>query len=258
MSSECRSSRLALLVAVVCLTEQTLAESGRRAVDFEGEAGFRLAASYYPGKENTPGVLILHQCDRKGEATGFEMLAGLLAERGFHVLLPDLRGYGRSRNEEFTGANWQAAQKHHEGDVEAAYQYLVSREGVSGGRVGVVGASCGGRQAIHLATSHAEVRAIVLLSSRLGGAMLESARAMPDRAVLAIAAKGDGSAAQSSEAVVERSSHPRSTVMLFEGAAHGTPLFDEEAALPEAIVDWIASCLTQESPPGAGARSFRR
>lgn len=213
------------------------------AVLIPAEDGFPLHAMYHRGDDGAPAVLILHQCDRKNGATGFENIATGLAMRGFHVLLLDFRGYGRSRDDRFTGENWQEAQTHFAGDTAAAFRFLESRPGVSKERIAVAGASCGGRQAILLARDNPGIRALVLLSSGIGGRAEEAAAKLLALPMLCIAAEEDGTAAPSMQRLCGRSRNAASRLILEGGREHGTPLLRREPALEGTIIEFLGSML---------------
>ena len=79
----------------------------------------------------------------------------MLAGHGYGVLLPDARGHGRSggRAMDF---GWYGDR-----DVEAAVTYLSGMHGVDPGRIGVVGLSMGGEEAIGAAAADPRIRAVV-------------------------------------------------------------------------------------------------
>src|SRR4029450_8061288 len=86
---------------------------------------------------------------------------------GIHALALDYRGYGESSGERFTEPPPQQRQKLTEnwpGDIDAAYAFLVSQDGVDKSRVGAGGGSCGVTQAVNVARRHPEVRSLVLLA----------------------------------------------------------------------------------------------
>lgn len=210
-------------------------------VTFPGDGGFLLRARYHAGPDGGPGVLLLHQCDREGPHTGYEKLAPGLAEAGVHALALDFRGYGRSVDVRFTGENWQEARTHFPADLEAALDYLESRPGIDRSRIGVVGASCGGRHAVLLAHSHGEMRALVLLSAGLGRDPEALVEPIADRPLFCSVAEEDpfGPTVESLKRAFVASGHPESRLVLYKGAAHGTPLLEGDPLLGAAITGWL-------------------
>ena len=125
--------------------------------------GFALRATYSAGRAGGGAVLMLHQCDREGMATGLEPLETALAGAGIASLSLDYRGYGGS----VTGKTQDEDARHRGSDIAAAYRVLRERSGAK--NIAVVGASCGCRRAGALAAEHpAEVKAMVCLSGSVG------------------------------------------------------------------------------------------
>ena len=191
--------------------------------------GFALHGYYFISEQPGPGMLLVHQCNRDGSLTGYEELAPLLAAEGFHVLMLDSRGFGKSRGEPYRDYHAQmdlidtkVAQ-----DVEAAYQFLVSQRGVDQNKVGVVGASCGTWQAIPLAVDHSEIQTLVFLSgSYLGLEAIErDYEALTDRPILAIYSEEDRYGTPASmRAAFAKSRHKASKLIVYKGDVHGTAL----------------------------------
>jgi pimeloyl-ACP methyl ester carboxylesterase len=121
-------------------------------VELRTADGVRLEAWYVPS-ENGAAVVLLAGAGstRDGEIDRAAALAG----EGFGVLLLDVRGHGGSGGE----ANlmgWYG-----ELDVRPGIDYLLARSDVRDGRVGVVGMSMGGQQAVAAAGDDARIRAVV-------------------------------------------------------------------------------------------------
>jgi pimeloyl-ACP methyl ester carboxylesterase len=136
------------------LGDATPADVGLRYEDVElrTEDGVRLEAWYVPS-ENGASVVLLAGAGstRDGELERAAALAG----EGFGVLLLDVRGHGGSGGE----ANlmgWYG-----ELDVEPGIDFLLARDDVQDGRVGVVGMSMGGQQAVAAAGDDPRIRAVV-------------------------------------------------------------------------------------------------
>jgi pimeloyl-ACP methyl ester carboxylesterase len=114
--------------------------------------GTRLAA-WYVASRNGAAVLLLHGSG----STRDDMLdhAAMLARHGHGVLLLDVRGHGGSEGEPME-LGWGG-----ERDVRAAVGYLSSRPDVDPGRIGVLGQSMGGEQAITAAATDSRIAAVV-------------------------------------------------------------------------------------------------
>jgi pimeloyl-ACP methyl ester carboxylesterase len=121
-------------------------------VELRTSDGVRLEAWYVPSQNGAAVVLLAGAgSTRDGEVERAAALAG----EGFGVLLLDVRGHGGSGGE----ANlmgWYG-----ELDVEPGIDYLLARPDVRDGRVGVVGMSMGGQQAVAAAGADTRIRAVV-------------------------------------------------------------------------------------------------
>jgi dienelactone hydrolase len=119
-------------------------------------------------------VLLLHQCNRQRAI--WNDLGQRLATSGIHVVTVDLRGFGESGGDRFDKAPppVQARQQTQwPGDIDAAFQFLISQPNVTRDVIGVGGASCGVNNSIQAARRHPEVKSLVLLS---GATNLEGLR----------------------------------------------------------------------------------
>jgi pimeloyl-ACP methyl ester carboxylesterase len=114
--------------------------------------GVRLSGWYLPSK-NRAAVLMLHG---SGETrSGVLQHAVRLAEQGFGVLALDARGHGRSAG---TAMDWGWFGPL---DAEAGVTFLAEQAEVDPGRIGAVGLSMGGEEALTAAASDARIRAVV-------------------------------------------------------------------------------------------------
>jgi dienelactone hydrolase len=114
--------------------------------------GVALAAWYVPST-NRSAVVLLHGAGSTRSNVLDE--AAVLARAGFGVLLLDARGHGESggRAMDF---GWYG-----DLDVEAATAYLATRSDVDDDRIGAVGLSMGGEQALGASGSNPLLRAVV-------------------------------------------------------------------------------------------------
>ncbi len=125
---------------------------GYEDVELRTADGVRLEAWYVPSQNGSAVVLLAGAgSTRDGEVERAAALAG----EGFGVLMLDVRGHGGSGGE----ANllgWYG-----ELDVKPGIDYLLARGDVRNGRVGVVGMSMGGQQAVAAAGDDLRIRAVV-------------------------------------------------------------------------------------------------
>lgn len=243
---------MAVLVFCIILAKSGGAAQGSvaRVVSLKSADGFILKGKYFSKGAIGPGILLLHQCDRKpGTNSGYDRLAGLLANQGFHVLTLDFRSYGESVSEEFPAGSWNKAHAHMREDVEAAYDFLASQSEVLKDTMGVAGASCGGREATLTAAAHPEVKTLVLISSVIGGPSLSAYAQLRHLPLLGITSLDDpyGGTAEAMKRVSADSRNKASKLLTYRGRYHGTPLFEQYEELEPKIVHWFKTHLLEES-----------
>jgi pimeloyl-ACP methyl ester carboxylesterase len=136
------------------LGERTPADVGLVAEDvvFPGADGVELAAWYVPST-NGAAVVVRHGAG----STRDDVLdqAAVLARAGYGVLLVDARGHGESEGRAMD-FGWNG-----EDDIAAAVDHLLAGPDVTGGRVGVLGLSMGGEEAIGALAADDRIRAVV-------------------------------------------------------------------------------------------------
>src|SRR6202171_5568397 len=125
--------RLGLLLLVVSVAATAQQVAAARVIDLKASDGTILKATYFAAVNSGPGVLLLHQCNRQRKL--WDDLAGQLATAGINVLTFDLRGFGESGGSPFDKLTPQEqAQVEGEkwpGDIETAFQYLISQHAVT-------------------------------------------------------------------------------------------------------------------------------
>ena len=121
-------------------------------VSFRTSDGVDLAAWYLPSS-NRAAVVLLHGAG----STRSDVLdqAAVLAKAGFGVVMVDARGHGES------GGRAMDFGWHGDADIAAAIRYLVTRPDVDPGRIGAVGLSMGGEEALGASGSNEILRAVV-------------------------------------------------------------------------------------------------
>jgi len=114
--------------------------------------GVELAAWYLPGTRRG-GVVVVHGAG----STRSDVLdqAAVLARSGYTLVLIDARGHGDS------GGTAMDFGWYGDLDIAAATEFLASRPEVDPGRIGVVGFSMGGEEAIGATASDPRIRAVV-------------------------------------------------------------------------------------------------
>ncbi|HXW05508.1 MAG TPA: alpha/beta fold hydrolase [Vicinamibacterales bacterium] len=236
----CRIVRSGLALGVLMQAAAVLAETPVAVpVTLKAADGIALKGSYYAAGQPGPGLLLLHQCNR--DRSAWASLAKSAAERGFHVLTMDYRGYGESEGQRFESYLEQqpVMQQKWPGDIDAAFAWLRSQPGVDGQRIGAAGASCGVNQSVLLARRHPEVRTVVLLSGGVSPEGRDYLRRSPWLPVMASASEDDGDATGTMQWILGWSRNPANKYVGFKAAGHGTDMFAVEKTLEPAIVEWF-------------------
>jgi dienelactone hydrolase len=245
-----------LLFAVSCAAQEL---PDPPVVDLKAADGTTLKATFFAAAKPGPGVLLLHQCNQQRK--NWDELAGRLAGTGINVLTLDYRGYGESGGTPYKDLSQDEFAKivaeKWPGDVDTAFNYLVSQPGVTHAIVGAGGASCGVNQSIQLARRHPEVKSLVLLSGntdRDGRAFLRKSEKLP---MMLSAADDDGEAVEVMQWLYELSGNAGTKFVHYTSGGHGTEMFAAHKELPGAIVDWYVQTLvkTPGSAPAANVLS---
>ncbi|MEO1967690.1 MAG: alpha/beta hydrolase [Sphingomonadaceae bacterium] len=121
--------------------------------NWQSADGLTLHFRDYPGDETRPAVLCLHGLTRN--ARDFEDLAAHIAEQGWRVIVPDMRGRGES---EYASDSASYALPSYVDDLTR----LLDQLGV--GRVVAIGTSMGGLMIMLLAAQRPELFAAVVLN----------------------------------------------------------------------------------------------
>ncbi len=115
--------------------------------------GVRLSAWYLPST-NSAAIVTLPGSGSNRTATLGQ--ATVLVRHGYGVLMVDPRGQGRS------GGHAMDAGWYGDRDITAAVTFLQHQSGVDASRIGVLGLSMGGEQAIGAAAADPAIRAVVV------------------------------------------------------------------------------------------------
>ena len=247
--------------------------SAPRVVELKAADGTVLKASYFAAAKPGPGVLLLHQFNRTRKA--WDELADQLAAAGIHTLTVDMRGFGESGgtpNAKLTDAERTEVRTMRPGDIDTAFQYLVSQPGVKRDVIGVGGAGeLGVGRSVEVARQHsAEVKSLALLSGETlqdGLQFLRQASQLPG---LFVVADDDEypPTVEAMELLYVTSSNPGNKFVHYSAAqeapwlwyeaggkvpahgGHGTDMFKVHPELPDIIVEWFVTTLIKT--PGHG------
>jgi pimeloyl-ACP methyl ester carboxylesterase len=121
-------------------------------VAFDAADGVRLSGWYIPSVNGAAAVLLHGAGSTRSDVLEH---AGVLARSGYGVLLYDARGHGRSdgRAMDF---GWYGDE-----DIAGAVRFVAGQPDVDATRIGLVGLSMGGEQAIGAAATVAPIAAVV-------------------------------------------------------------------------------------------------
>ncbi len=227
-----------------------------KTIQMNGKDGFKIYGDYTVAQNTTSndsseGVLMLHQCN--ADRSMYQGLAKSLAAKGISSMSLDFRGYGDSvvdgnsiaairkkatSRQDFADRMKQAGiGMHRVDDVEIAYQYLIGKLG-DNAEVSLIGASCGGAQAINLAEKH-HVNSFVFFSSGMNKEYIKKFNELSDIPALIIAAQEDEYTYKSSKHIFEAAKSNQSRLVLYKGSGHGRPLFKQDPNLENTMVNWF-------------------
>jgi dienelactone hydrolase len=251
---------LLLVVVPLTLDATTPKVPAPHVVDLKSSDGTILKATYFAAGNSGPGVLLLHQCNRQRKV--WDDLAGQLATAGINALTFDLRGFGESGgvpNDKLTPEDDAKVEAEKwPGDIETAFQYLVSQPGVTRDVIGVGGASCGVNNSIQTARRHpAEVKSLVLLS---GGTDLAGRRFLREESRLPeLFAVADDDEFRATVEIVPWlfgvASNPGKKFVHYASGGHGAEMFAVHPELRSVIVDWYVTTLIKTPGKAAADKS---
>jgi dienelactone hydrolase len=239
---------LLLVVSLLTLGVTAQQAPAARVVDLKASDGTILKATYFAAAKSGPGVLLLHQCNRQRKV--WDDLASQLAIAGINVLTFDLRGFGESGGSPFDKLTPQETAQLQAnkwpGDIDTAFQYLISQPGVTRDVIGVGGASCGVNNSIQTARRHpAEVKSLVLLSGGTdlaGRLFLRQESQLPELFTVA-----DDDEFRPTVEVMSWlfgvSSNPGKKFVHYTSGGHGADMFKVHPELRGVIVDWYVTTL---------------
>lgn len=254
--------------------------------------GLQISAWYVPGWRDE-GIVLVHGIH--ANRTFLMPEATLLAEAGYHLLMIDLRGHGRSQGNELTYGYREAR------DVQAGVDYLLTVPEVN--KVGALGHSLGGAAVAQAAANDERLQAIVVQSSysrlsqvveerfdhyallpkwpfaplivglaelRLGLEIerIDSIRAlttMSPRPVLIVHSTDDNLfRPDHAQMLYDAAPEPKS-LLLVEGVGHINPIFGDEAAYKMQVLEFFnktffdnTNCTAADSPAALDADTYCR
>jgi len=237
-------------VASATVTAQSQQQHTPRDVDFKSADGTILKGTYFTAGKSGPGVLLFHQSNRTRKS--WEDVARQLAAAGINALTVDADP-NKARKQRWPG------------ELDAAFEFLVSQPGVNRNVVGIGGAGViGVEDSVETARLHsAEVKSLVLLSGETESLdFLRQASQLPE---LFVADDNDEyppiveamellyvTASSPSRKFVHYSASHEAPWLWYEPfdigkvpakGGHGTDMFKVHPELPGIIVDWFVTTL---------------
>ncbi len=213
--------------------EQSMLISGP--VEFETDDGLVMVGTFAAPDtpDPWPMVILLHMLG--GSRTDYDALIPRFTADGYAVLALDMRGHGETGGDK----NWDLAAR----DLETVINILFDQPKILPGRVAIVGASIGSNMALKTGAAVPKISSVVLLSPGLAydGVTTEDALATyGDRPLLIVASSEDSYAAELSQTLADQSSG-LVNFKLYDGAGHGTNMFNAE----DGLIDLILAHLNQ-------------
>src|SRR5437660_2319077 len=234
-------------LVIICAARTNSVE---RVVDFKTANGTMLKGTYFDAAKPGPGVLLFHQSNRTRKS--WDDVARQLAAAGINALTVDTDP-NKTRKQRWPG------------ELDAAFEFLVSQPGVNRDVVGIGGAGViGVEDSVETARLHpAEVKSLVLLSGETESLdFLRQASQLPE---LFVVADDDEyppiveamellyiNASSPGRKFVHYSASHEAPWLWYEPfdigkvpakGGHGTDLFKPHPELPGIIVDWFVTTL---------------
>ncbi|KZN64972.1 alpha/beta hydrolase [Pseudoalteromonas luteoviolacea] len=238
------------IIYSLMLTTALASTSAHANIQLTAKDGFAIKGEYFSSPSTSKGaVLMLHQCNYNQSM--YNRIGKLLANNHIHALSIDFRGFGESKSVKYDVSNmstlsterrrkvWQDMSAHWPSDVQIAYDFLRKKVGAQG-KIGVIGASCGGSQAIELGINN-QIAAISFFSSAQSEKNIKKYTAsLSNTPTLIIAADEDGRTYTSAQSLFIEAQHRNSKFLAYKGKEHGYPLLDKDSNLTDAIVTWFS------------------
>jgi dienelactone hydrolase len=236
----------ALLPIVALLSSLALAAVSEREITFKAPDGAKLKGTYFSPQKPGPGIMLFHMC--RDDRRDWLSTARLLAREGFHVLAYDHRGFGQSEGNHMKGMQLEDAiatwRRDWIGDMKAGVEFLRSQPGVDKQRLGAGGGSCGVYMSLLMAESFPQqVRSLVLLAGPIDESSKETVKRLPHLPILAAADEADGPAPRWMKEITDASANPKTKLLSYQKAGHGTDMFRTVKELQSMVVRWFVDTL---------------
>ena len=220
----------------------------------EMEDGVTLDATYFAGSQPGPGLLFLNMCDPSRDQREWNGVATVLADKGYHILNFDYRGFGQSGGEIPMNLRSVAEampywREHWMSDVQKAYDTLISMEGVNPEIMGIAGASCGVFMGLEFAIANPNIKSLVFLGGPTDKSQRDRLTDMSEVPILLISGDERGpnesrGTLEWSDEVFAASDHPDSRILKYKTVTHGTKIFEHHPATEQMVIDWFVNTVS--------------
>ena len=218
-------------------------------LSLEVKGGVTLDATLYAAKQPGPGLLFLNMCDPARDQTAWNNVATALADKGYHILTFDYRGFVQSccerpRDLHSVDEAMTYWREHWMSDVQIAYDTLIAQEGVGTTSMGIAGASCGVFMGLEFAIAHQNIRSLVFLGGPTEKSQLEHLADMNEVPILLISGDERGpneirGTLEWSDEIFSASNHADTRFLKYKTVTHGTNIFEHHPATEQMVVAWF-------------------
>lgn len=219
----------------------------RKDIDISAHDGTKLRATFFSAGKPGPGVVLLHMCNTTRKS--WEPVAVALSKQGINALTIDNRGFGESGGPRFDLTKpevFKELNEHWPGDFEAAFDFLISQEGVDKTRIAAGGGSCGVDNVVKLAERHPDIKTLVLLAGTTDVPGYNFISHRPEMPIFTAAA-ADDEYNPATLAIMhwtsDISGNPRTKFSGFKDGKHGTEIFGSHPELVDQIVAFCVDTL---------------
>jgi len=250
-----------LLFGAVCLVRAQSPGFVEREVSFKTEDGWvihgvlTMPATLAPDERIAGAVLVPsshHDRDIYGH-NGYPSIREVLEKAKIGTLRFDIRGRGTSAEPRDYRDFTEDQKARVNLDVTAAIEFLSQQKGIDQSRIGIVTENESADPAIIAATRDSRVRAMVLLSGRMGQTAKDAIKGRQDLAILGVVSKEDRVSFADLADVYRLSRDPASSLMIHDNIGLGNAMFIMNLAkhpndkLEVTVGEWLVAQLQRSS-----------
>lgn len=248
--------RILLSAAILALTYSgSPALAAEKEVSFKTEDGWTISGMLnIPDRANgrVPAVILLHSFEHDRDAYGqylYPGLAQIIAGRGVATLRFDFRGRATSVGKKEMNSFSPEERSRIYLDVRAAISFLEAQPAVDASRLGILAEGSSADPAVNGWGGNSRVKAITLISGRLGELAKKqiAASATP---LLLLVSKEDRDSFRDTADAYNLSQSEESRIRVFNGIGMGTTMFSvwrserpKEKPLEDGLAEWMVEQL---------------